>query len=81
METNIQKWGNSLGVRLPKALAEKHALTEGVAVEVREGEKGLVIHVVERTKKPTLSELIKKITPENQHGETVWGSAVGNEVW
>jgi len=81
METNIQKWGNSLGVRLPKVLAEKHALTEGVAVEVREDEKGLVIRIVRGTKKQSLSKLVRGITPENLHRETAWGGTVGNEVW
>ncbi len=81
MDTNIQKWGNSLGVRLPKALAEKHALVEGTAVTVHEGKTGLEIRRVTQAKKLSLSELVRGITPANIHGETAWGTRVGNEIW
>lgn len=81
METKIQKWGNSLGVRLPKELAQKHALTENTLVRVSDTEKGLTITVVPLKRKPDLKDLISAITPENRHGEVAWGTARGNEVW
>lgn len=81
METRIQKWGNSLGVRLPKDLALKHALTEDTLVRVGDTEKGLTITAVPQKEKTSLADLISAITPENKHGEVPWGDARGNEIW
>ncbi len=81
METRIQKWGNSLGVRLPKDLALKHALTEDTLVRVSDTEKGLTITVVPQKEKASLRDLISAITPENKHSEVGWGNAQGGEVW
>lgn len=80
METNIQKWGNSLGVRLPKSIAVNKSLKEGSRVVVSETKTGISIEVVKR-KRPTLNELLKGVTKENLHPETDWGEPVGNEIW
>lgn len=80
METTIQKWGNSLAVRLPKEMALKQLFTEGSEVVVVESKNGLMIRKMTRTKK-TLAKLIEGITPDNVHGEVAWGSLKGNEVW
>ena len=80
MKTRIQKWGNSLALRIPKPFAEEARLTEGspVDVSVRNG-KLVVVPVVEP--ELTLEELVKQITPQNRHGETDSGRPVGDEVW
>jgi antitoxin MazE len=80
METNIQKWGNSLGVRLPKQLAEKQSLKAGTKVRVTESKGGVSIEVI-KSKPTSINELVKNITPSNLHDETDWGPVVGNEVW
>lgn len=80
METKIQKWGNSLGVRLPKALAQKQSLKEGARVVVTESKKGLSIEVVKETKE-TFDSLVNQITPENRHDPADWGEPIGREVW
>ena len=75
----IAKWGNILGLRLPKAVALEASLGEGdtVEVSVRDGE------IVIRAARPTYSllELVDQITPENRHGETDWGEPSGREQW
>jgi len=80
METNIQKWGNSLGVRLPKSIADNKSLKAGSRVVVTETKTGIAIEVVKK-KRPTLDELLKGITKDNLHAETDWGEPVGNEIW
>lgn len=80
METNIQKWGNSLGVRLPKHITENRSLKVGSRVVVSETEKGIVITAVKKTRR-TLGEMLKDVTKSNLHRETDWGGSVGNEVW
>jgi antitoxin MazE len=80
METTIQKWGNSLGVRLPKELAHKKLLREGSAVVVHETSDGLLISPA---KEPSmqLGDLVQRINPANVHAVSEWDAACGNEVW
>lgn len=80
METNIQEWGNSLGVRLPKAITQSQSLVAGTRVRIHETDGVIVIEPVYDTA-PTLRDLLKGITPENLHKEESWGESVGNEIW
>ncbi len=80
MHTNIQKWGNSLGVRLPKQLAEKQSLKVGTKVLVTETKTGVSIEVIKQ-KPLSLAEMVKNISATNLHSETEWGASVGNESW
>ena len=79
METNIQKWGNSLGVRLPKELATKQSLKEGSRVRITETKTGVAIEIV-RKKRRTLDELLKQFNTKSQHELVDWGDDVGSEV-
>lgn len=80
METNIQKWGNSLGVRLPKHIAERQSLKEGSRVVVSETATGIAVDVVKK-KRPTLDELLKNFDKKTQHELVEWGPDVGKEIW
>lgn len=77
MEPRVQKWGNSLGIRIPKPLAQKLGLTEGTPVEVEADNRGIVI----RRKQYSLEELLSRVTPENLPGEVGTGPPVGREEW
>lgn len=79
MKTRIQKWGNSLALRIPKPFAEEVRLAEDSAVDVtvRNG-KLVVVPILEL--EVTLEELVRQITPQNRHGETDTGKPIGNEV-
>lgn len=79
MRARIAKWGNSLGVRIPKAVAKEVGFDEGSNVEVRVSGRELVL--VSASREYSLEELVERITPKNRHGETNWGSPVGNESW
>lgn len=81
METSIQKWGNSLGVRLPKNIALNQSLKAGSRVLVTETKTGIAIEVVKKKNYNTLAEMIADITPENMHEPIDWGDPVGNEIW
>ena len=80
MKTRIQKWGNSLALRIPKPFAEEAHLAEDSSVEVTVRNGKLVVVAVEEVDE-TLEALIAQITPENRHGETETGKSVGNEIW
>jgi antitoxin MazE len=78
--TTIKKWGNSLGLRIPKSFAAEADIEEGseVDISVREGEL-----VVTPRRKPhyELSDLLAKVSKKNVHGEIDTGKPVGREVW
>ena len=80
MKTRIQKWGNSLALRIPRPFAKESKLQENspVDVSVRNG-KLVVAPLLEPTF--ALEELVEQITPENRHSEVVTGETLGNEVW
>lgn len=80
MQTTVQKWGNSLGIRIPRPLADQVRIGEGSVVEIEEQDGRIVIRHV-APKEYTLGELVDGITDENRHDEIDAGPAVGNEVW
>jgi len=79
LRARIAKWGNSLGVRIPKAVAKEVGLDEGSNVEVKVSGRNLVLAPARR--EYSLNELVAAITPKNRHGGTDWGAPVGNENW
>jgi len=80
METRVQKWGNSLAVRIPKPLADQVGLKENSPVQISLRDSQLVVAPVA---KPTfsLATLLLQVTEANLHGEVDTGTAVGGEVW
>ncbi len=78
MITRIQKWGNSLGLPIPKALAEDVHLAEGVQVDVSV-ENGRIVVVPIRKSDYDLNMLLDQVTPENVHEEVDFGRAVSRE--
>jgi antitoxin MazE len=79
MTTKIAKWGNSLGLRLPKTVAREAEVDEGDTVDVSVKNGAIVI----RPSRPTysLEKLVAKITSRNRHDESDWGAPVGHEMW
>ena len=80
MKTRVQKWGNSLALRIPKSFADEVGLQRETSVEVSLADGRLVVTPLARPKQ-TLKQLLAKITKENLHHEVDTGSAVGNETW
>jgi antitoxin MazE len=78
MKSTIQKWGNSLGIRIPKLFAKQLELSDGSQVEVvQEGNK-IIIYPYTRE---SLDEKIKKINKQNVHSEISSGDQMGDEFW
>lgn len=80
MTTKVQKWGNSLAVRLPKLATANLGLKQGSFVSIITSAKAISIKPVAR-KEETLRDMIKKISRKNIHSEIDWGKPVGKEVW
>ncbi|MGM0610444.1 MAG: AbrB/MazE/SpoVT family DNA-binding domain-containing protein [Thermodesulfobacteriota bacterium] len=80
MKTRVQKWGNSLALRIPKSFAVEVGLEANATVELSLVEGTLVVNPI--IQQPlTLDELLRNVTDENIPGEWNTGPAVGKEVW
>ena len=78
MKATIQKWGNSLALRIPLAVAKQIQVKEGDAVD-------LTVSASELTVKPAkknlrLDDLLDQVTPENLHESSDWGADRGREA-
>lgn len=80
MQTRIQKWGNSLAIRIPSAFAQTAHLKDNTVVEVSLVNGKIVISLA-RLPRPKLKSLLAKITPKNIHSEVDTGKPVGKEAW
>jgi len=78
MTTAIQKWGNSLALRIPSAVARQIRVENGDAVELRVESGALTI----RAARPRyeLTKLLKGMNPGNSHEEVDWGKPKGREI-
>ncbi len=79
MTATVQKWGNSLALRIPKSVAQQIRVMEGDHVELRVDAEELLVRPARRRYK--LSDLVRRISPENRHAETSWGPGSGRESW
>jgi antitoxin MazE len=79
MRTRVQKWGNSLAVRIPKPFAEGAGLRQASEVEVslENGE----LRVALASPRFRLEQLLSKVTTRNRHPEVESGPIAGREIW
>ena len=80
MKTAVQKWGNSLALRIPKAYADEISLREGASVDLTLESGTLVVRPI-RKPTPTLEDLLQGVNSRNRHHSVETGPVVGREVW
>lgn len=80
MQTKIQKWGNSLALRIPKSFALNINLKQNELVDLSIEKKKIIITPI-RQKEYSLDELLKGVSENNLHGEVDTGTPVGKESW
>jgi len=80
MKTRVQKWGNSLALRIPKTFAAEARLSENTPVELSLVSGRLVVQPLAH-EPLTLDDLLRGVTDQNLHTEWDTGPAVGREVW
>jgi antitoxin MazE len=80
MESKIRKWGNSLGLRIPKSFAAQTGVREGSSVDISIEDDRLVITPVQ-VETYRLQDLLDQVTKDNCHEEISTGSPQGREVW
>lgn len=80
MKAKVQKWGNSLGIRIPKPIAIKAELTEGSEVDLDEHEGCVTIR--SSKKKVTLPLILRSLRKSGPYPEEFdWGTPFGKEIW
>jgi antitoxin MazE len=80
MKTRVQKWGNSLAVRIPKSFAEEMGVGNNASVEMMLEEGALVIKP-DRERMWSLDALLAEVTDENIHAEWESEGPAGEESW
>jgi antitoxin MazE len=78
MRTRVAKWGNSLAVRIPAAVAEEVNLHEGDALVLQSTPDGLTL--IRETAKLTMAEMLAGVTDDNIHEYVDFGPPVGKEL-
>ncbi len=78
MHTQVQKWGNSLGIRIPKTLAQKLNLHSGSQIELNAKKS----HIIITKSHSELDVMLDRINKSNCHHENFYNDDnVGNESW
>lgn len=80
MITKVQKWGNSLAVRIPRSVAEDTQLSSGKTVNLAVHD-GQIVIAPARQRRFRLNDLLRGVTTQNRHAEVATGNAVGQEMW
>lgn len=81
MIVKVQKWGNSLALRIPKSFAEEIKLKVDSRVNLSLQDNKLVIESVDETPEYKLNELLLKVQEANIHTEYSFGKPEGKEIW
>jgi len=80
MRTKVQKWGNSLAIRIPKLFAQNIRLRNDDRVELLIEDRKLIISPI-IDEEYTLEGLLSQVTEDNVHSEIDTGRPVGKEIW
>jgi len=78
MRAKVQKWGNSLAIRIPKPVALEIGLSADREIDMSIQKGALVLTPAKPTY--TLAELVAGITHANRHDEVDFGPPVGREL-
>jgi antitoxin MazE len=77
MQTVVQKWGNSLGIRIPSIYVKEFNLRNGNSVEILEEDGKIII----LPPKKNLEEMLSRVTDKNKHAVIETGTSLGYEEW
>ena len=80
MLVRVQKWGNSLALRIPAAFARETGIDSGAEVDLAL-EDGRLVITPRASPSYSLDELLGGVSDENLHAEVDVGAPRGGEVW
>jgi antitoxin MazE len=79
MKTRLQKWGNSLAVRVPSSFAKDAQIEDGSEVEISVVQGKLIVTPL--IKRYSLDQLLSAISKKNLYSEIDTGKPIGKEIW
>ncbi|MBN2079858.1 MAG: AbrB/MazE/SpoVT family DNA-binding domain-containing protein [Spirochaetes bacterium] len=79
MKVKVQKWGNSLAIRIPSSYAKDAGITDGTVADIKVSNASLVVKPIKNHYK--LDDLLRGIKRTNLHSEIDSGASTGNESW
>lgn len=79
MDVTVQKWGDSLAIKIPDIFAKDINIQPGSHIDLKKVKDKLILKPC--TRKFTLKKMLSGINENNIHSETSTGEAVGNEIW
>ena len=80
MEARLQKWGNSVGIRIPSSILKSLNLSINDKINLVEEDNKIIITKSKKSK-IDLKELFEKYNGENLAKEFEWDDPVGKEIW
>ena len=80
MHTTVQKWGNSLALRIPRSMVADVRLHQGSVVDIALV-AGKIVVKPKRQQHYNLAQLLRGVTTRNRHAALDWGGRVGQEAW
>lgn len=80
MELLVKKWGNSLGLRIPQAIANQIDICDGSKINLVLKNNKIEITSAENNEYQ-LNELVEMISESNPHNEISSSQIQGNEIW
>lgn len=81
MQTVMQKWGNSQGIRIPKHILEIVKISVSDSVEISTEDDRIIIKKAQNNERKTIEELFANFNGEYITEEVEWGTPQGKEVW
>ena len=87
MQTTVVKWGNSHGIRLPKAFLQNIKLSENDSVDITMENERIVIKKIDQKEHKTIKQRLIDFYGEDFEKNSIpqeeinWGEPVGNEIW
>jgi antitoxin MazE len=83
MKVKVAKWGNSWGVRLPRAAFEAAGVTLGTELNVQVKDGGFQLSRPGKSSRELLAEMVaeaKRLGPEFEPETVDWGPDRGSEI-
>ncbi len=81
MKSKVKKWGNSLGVRIPKNMLEEAHLEDGSEIDISVKDGSIVIYARKKKGRVTLKTLLANLEPEHLVRDDEQDALMGREIW
>lgn len=80
MQTRLQKWGNSDGIRIPSSILKSLNIKTNDILNIEQEEEKIVISIPKK-KKISLEERFKNYNGDNLAKDFSWDDPMGREIW